>query len=338
MKRPDHQPTSANKPTSQRLRALLALGAIAVAGAGGYKCGQDSQAERIQQLESESVSKDKRLADTEKNLEQVRHTAESLNQSQRVTVTKLLEAEEKISHPDEQVCIDVIDKALHERVFRIASLFGLTNQSDINALKAALQKGYTQVENVFGDGTGIALVDPNAEEGSPHRYTSITLEEPIKDIPEKYLSDYDKVPKSAEELALEQKIADGKAEEVISSFNPESVRPASEDPKSTESQLFNAFVDLQTDFSKTTDPTARKDLFCRFFAEIMKVDIAESESDGDEPDTPSASTDEEIRKNRLMDLYMEAMLKLVGMEDEEECLYYILESPPACTQAIEEKQ
>jgi len=328
MKRPDHQPTPVSKPTGQKLRMLVALGAIAVAGAGGYKCGQDSLAERIHKLESDSASKDRRITDTEDNLEQARQTAESLSQRQRITVTKLLEAEEKISHPDEGMCIDVIDKAVSERVSQIAAMLGLTNQRDIDALKSALRKGYTQIEAIFGEGTIIALFDPNAEKGSPHRTTSITLEEPVKNVPNEYLSEFDKVPKSEQEMALEKLIADGKAEEVIGHFDAESVRPPSEDPKSADSQMYKSFVDLQSNFSKTTDSATRKELFCRFFAQMIKTDIEEPGSDGG----GSPSTAEDIRRQRLMDLYLQAMLELVGMKDPEECLSYILDLPSANTQ------
>jgi|GEM_PF-5552969 len=326
MKRPDQQTMPASKSTGQKLRMLVALGAIAVAGAGGYKCGRDSLAERIQKLEADSASKDRRITDTENNLEQARQIVESLSQIQRMTVTKLLETEEKIAHPDEEMCIDVIDKAISERVSQLASILGLTNQRDIDALKSVMRKGYTQIENVFGDGTGITLVDPNAKEGTPNRYTSITLEEPIKNVPDEYLSESDKVPKSQLELELDQKIADGKGEEVIRNFDVESVRPASEDPNSVDNQMYKAFVDLQSKFSKTTDPATRKELFCRFFGQLMKADIEASKSGKVSETVLTAPTPENVRKQRLRELHMKAMLELVGMQDEEECISYILEN------------
>jgi len=319
MNKPDSQRFSTSAPTS-RLRMALVLGAIGVGVVGGYECGQGSRDQQIQKLKDDLLVDGKRLSDTEKSLGQCRRVLQNLVNSKRSAEKELERAEKQLAQPDEALCVDVTAKALREQATHLANLLGITNQNDIDALMNAMRKGYTKVDWISADGSHLTLVDSSSNPDDAvdlNSQASINLEEPIESIPTEYLSDFDKVEKTEEELVLEQQIEDGLADKVVSDFDLESIRPSSEDPDSIESKIYNSLRDLQSDLSKASDPDIKKDLFCRFLAVMTQLDIAEENEEG-EPSS-ELSTDD-IVKSRILSLYLQALGESMGVEDADECL------------------
>lgn len=324
MKRPNTRQIPSNAPVGKRFRTLLALGVLGLAGTCGYECGQSSQDDRIAQLEADSAAKDKRLAEAEEGLEQARKAVNRVVQSGRLTRRELSKAEERLDNPDEAVCSDVIDKALRDKLSRLAGFLGITNPADLNKLLKAMRRGYKEVTRITLDGSVITMTDADG------KWEWVNLEEPIEDVPHEYLSDWDKVEKSDEELALAQKIEGGEYDEVVNNFDIETIRPTDEDPDSLENKAYGLITDLQSDLSNTTDPNTRKELFCGFFGSIIKLELLEEGLDGDDDndsDSDSPTSPEEVRRSRLENLFMDALAKSAGVKDEDECISHIFNLP-----------
>ncbi len=343
MKNIESNPHSENKPIGSRLHRLLALAAIGIGGAASYYYGSSSRDQEVQDLAATSAEKDERLEQIEHQLEQSKRAIKRVTKHCREQQRRVLVGEDLKETANEAQCIDVVDRALRERTYELAALLGMTNSNDINTLMDVMRRGYTKIDSIDGDGSSMTLKDPNAEKDSLYTHRSITLEEPIEHIPDEFLSHFDKVEKSDEELALEQKISDGDIEDVVTKYDLEKFRPLEEDPDSEEIKGHEALVDMQARLAETDDPNEQLDMFCEVFAAWARMAIEDMEEekareqageeleideDADESDIELSS--DGVQRMRLEQMYMKALMRYLGIEDEEECLIRAIAYPPEC--------
>ncbi|MBU0706477.1 hypothetical protein KJ662_05275 [Patescibacteria group bacterium] len=334
MKQPKLQQSPASSPTSSRLRIGIILGAIGLAGTCGYEAGLDSPKEAVAQLRSDLRVKDEALTESENRADQCRTALQAVTARKKIlskwldfTGKQLADKQlpEGISNEDVvNQCVDITAKAFDRLSSDLAHLLNITNPGDIDKIFRAMKRGYTKVEFISEDGKHISLTDPGFDSEADQGVNSsayLDLDEPIEDIPDEFKPD--KIPKTEEELAMAEHIANGQFEDIITDFDLEAIQP----PGKTEKMIHGNLLDLQSKLSETDDPEKRMDLFCSFFGAIMQQEIAEMENP-DEETPPTEYTPEDMKNSRLIDLYMEAVMKSLGIEDEEDCLKYILNRPP----------
>ncbi|MFH0838403.1 MAG: hypothetical protein V1880_04025 [Patescibacteria group bacterium] len=334
MKQPKLQQSSASSPTGRRLRIGIILGAIGLAGTCGYEAGLNSPNETVAQLRSDLRAKDGVSAESQKSADECRTALGALTARKNIlskwldfTGKQLADKQlpEGISDEDAvNQCVDITDQAFDKLSSDLAYMLGITNPDDIDKIFRAMKRGYTKVDSISEDGKHISLTDPDFDPENDQGMNSsayLDLEEPIEDIPDEFKPD--KIPKTEEELTMAEQIANGQFEDIITDFDLESIPP----PGKTEKMIHGNLLDLQSKLSETDDPEKRRDLFCLFFGAIIQQDINESEKSGDDT-PPTEYTPEDMKNSRLIDLYMEAVMKSLGIEDEEECLKYILNRPP----------
>lgn len=336
MRNPESNSNPDRKLTGGNPRILLALAAISIGTAAGYHYGQESRTREVDDLKADSAVKEQRLDFAERQVKQINRALKKATKNCREQQKRTLVREQQMESPDEAVCIDVVDRALRERTFELAGLLGLTNQNDIDKLIEVMRKGYTKVDGVYNEGKSITLIDPNEDDNEGRKYTSIDLEKPIEEVPAEFLSDFEKVAKSHEELAFEQKIADGELEDAVMDFDLEQIRPDEDNATPEDIAEFEELTKIQSGLSDVSDEEAKKVLFCEFFARMMRAEIEEgiqteeSEEVENENENNKVPDPMEIQRTRLGHLYLQALSEYAGVEDEEECYPYLFQSPAEC--------
>ena len=331
-----------SKHKASRARILAALGCIGLAGVIGYAEGRDSQQGVIAQFQTDAKDRDLALTASQKDAKQCKAVLRATIQRKKVlsrwldfTSGQLKDNELPdglASDTAMNQCVDVADQYYSKKAENLAALLDMVNPSDIDRILKAMKRGYTKVEHISKDGKHITLADPNFDpenDGGMNSHAFLSLDEPVGEIPEEFSDPSDNIVKTDEELGLEQNLADGNYDDIIDTLDLEQLKPSGgEDLK-----MHDYFTKLQKNLNSTDDPDLRKEYFCQMFSEMMKaemefmkkVEAGEEEVPdsllGDDPDDP--------RKSRLTDLYIQAVMKSLGLEDEEECLMHIL-NKPAC--------
>lgn len=308
MKRPDSHPISDEKPVSRKLNIALILGAIGLAGFGGYKLGLDSRDEQVKKLEASSAENNKQLVTAEKNSRQCRQVVKNLVESRKVTVIQVAEMEGQLDQSDEAHCKDVMDKAARDKAEELAKFLCISNSRDITKLKESIRRNYSELLSVSVEGNLVELTETNSE-----FFVSdyVHLDEPMGCIPSEYIKFFD--PDDDDEIKnLRMQVADGRYEEIIDNFDLESICPLNEEPAKNDEWGCQFLSDLHRSFTETSDLNERKDILCDGIVGRLATAL----------DTPENNdwmyidtSPERVKRDKMESLYTEALVQSAGLSD-----------------------
>jgi gas vesicle protein len=218
----------------------------------------------------------------------------------------------------------ILDERREQQALELIAKLGIKNQADKDKIIDAFLKGYTQVDDV--DKGDISLTKKDESDSGMDQSNSIDLEEELEEVPKEYLDEDDLRPKTPEEIEMKKLMEEDKFREALDSFDADKILKAAQ--KEGLYDLFNGLIKLieeaKVAILSTNDPARKKEIACRLMSQIIFSYEDELDDFDSNPDLTFA--------NKLIGMFMESLMKLAGVEDDDECIMESIKAGFECLQ------